>query len=52
MRKYKSENSLSMKTEMKEVVVTVEGKYVDMFKLTINDIKACCRAKEVKIILQ
>jgi len=49
-RKYKSENSLSMKAEIEEVIVTADGKYADMFKETIRDIKACCRAKEVKII--
>lgn len=51
VRKYKSENALSMKTEIEEVIVTADGKYADMFKQTIGDIKACCWAKEVKIIL-
>lgn len=48
-RKYKSEKALSMKAEIEEVVVRTEGKYADMFRQTINDIKACCRANEVKI---
>lgn len=48
-RKYKSEKGLSMKTEMEEVIVTADGKYIELFKQSIRDIKACCRAREVKI---
>ncbi len=49
VRKYKSENSLSMRAEIEEVVINSDTKYADMFKQTIGDIKACCRAKEVRI---
>ncbi|MDR7855158.1 valine--tRNA ligase [Tissierella sp.] len=48
-RKYKSENSLSMKAEIEEVVITTEDKFTELFKQTIGDIKACCNAKEIKI---
>lgn len=48
-RKYKSENALSMKAEIDEVVIKTEGRYLDMFIQTVNDIKACCRAKGVRI---
>lgn len=49
-RKYKSENALSMKTEIEEVVITIDDKFMELFKRTIGDIKACCRAKKIKII--
>lgn len=49
-RKYKSENALSMKTEIEEVVINTDDKYAELFKQTISDIKACCRAKNIKII--
>ncbi len=49
-RKYKSENALSMKAEIDEVVIKSDIKYVEMFKQTLLDIKACCKAKEIKII--
>lgn len=48
-RKYKSESSLSIKTEIEEVVITADDKLMKLFKQTIGDIKACCRAKEIKI---
>ena len=49
-RKYKSENSLSMKTEIEEVVIVTDDKFTEMFKQTTGDIRACCRAKNIKII--
>ncbi len=49
-RKYKSENGLSMKTDIEEITITTEHKFIEWFKLTNNDIKACCHAKEVKIV--
>lgn len=49
-RKYKSENSLSMKTEIEEVVIVTDNKYMEMFKQTTGDIRACCQAKNIKII--
>lgn len=46
-RKYKSENALSMKSEIKEIVINTDEKFMELFKQTINDIKACCKAKEI-----
>ncbi len=51
-RKYKSENALSMKSEIKEIVINTDEKFMELFKQTINDIKACCRAKEIIIQAQ
>lgn len=48
-RKYKSENALSMKAEIEKVVITTDDKFVELFQQTINDIKACCRAKIIEI---
>ncbi len=45
VRKYKSENNLSMKTEMDELSIDVERAMEEMFRKTIGDIKACCRAE-------
>jgi valyl-tRNA synthetase len=49
-RKYKSENSLSMKTEIEEVIINTDDKFAELFKQTISDIRACCCAKNIKII--
>ncbi|HEX2926273.1 MAG TPA: valine--tRNA ligase [Ruminiclostridium sp.] len=49
-RKYKSENSLSMKTEVEKVTIKCDGVYADMFSQTIGDIKACCNAANIDII--
>lgn len=49
-RRYKSENALSMKTEVEEVIINTEDKFMELFEKTANDIKACCRAKNIKII--
>jgi valyl-tRNA synthetase len=49
-RKYKSENSQSMKTEIEELVITADDEFTELFKQTIGDLKACCRAKKVKIV--
>ena len=48
-RRYKTENALSLKTEMNEVVIKTDEKLKGLFEETINDIKACCRAKNVII---
>jgi len=50
VRKYKTENALSMKTEIDEVTIKSDAQYAGMFEQTIRDIKACCRAKEIRII--
>jgi valyl-tRNA synthetase len=49
-RKYKSENSQSMKTEIEELVITADDEFTELFKQTIGDLKACCHAKKVKIV--
>lgn len=49
MRKYKSENNLSMKSEIEQIDISV-GKYDEWFKQTEKDIKACCKAKVVKYV--
>jgi valyl-tRNA synthetase len=48
-RKYKTENALSMKTEIEKVVITTDEKLVELFQQTIKDIKACCHAKTIEI---
>jgi len=50
-RKYKTVNALSMKAEIEKLVITTEEKYMDLFRQTINDIKACCHANTVEIQL-
>jgi valyl-tRNA synthetase len=49
VRKYKTENALSMKAEIEKVVIDTDEKYVELFQQTINDIKACCHTKVVEI---
>ncbi len=41
IRKYKSENNLSMKTELKEFIVITDAIYIDYFIRESKDIKAC-----------
>lgn len=50
-RKYKTENALSMKDEIERLVIVTEDKFLDLFRQTINDIKACCHARIIEIIL-
>lgn len=50
-RRYKTENALSMKAEMEKIVIDTEERFADLFRLTVNDIKACCHAKTVEINL-
>ena len=47
VRKYKSENNLSMRTEMNELFIDIEPPMEEMFRKTIGDIKACCRAEKL-----
>ena len=47
-RKYKTEHALSLKAEIDEVVISTEGRYIEWFRQTADDIKACCRAKEIR----
>ncbi len=48
-RKYKTENSLSIKAEIEKVVINCKEADVKRFELTIGDIKACCNARVVEI---
>lgn len=48
-RKYKTENALSMKTELEKVIINTEEKFVNLFQQSVNDIKACCHAITVEI---
>ncbi len=45
MRKYKTENNLSMRAEMPKIVIQTD--FIDWFKQTEKDIKACSNAKEI-----
>lgn len=49
VRKYKSENSLSMKAEIETVKVECPMALIEMFYDNKNDIIACCNAKEIQI---
>lgn len=51
-RKYKSEHSMSMKVEIEEVLIETDEKFLDVFMQTIKDIKACCRVKDVRLIIK
>ncbi|MEN8905597.1 MAG: valine--tRNA ligase [Clostridiales bacterium] len=46
-RKYKSEKSMSMKAEIECLIIETDKDYIDLFNKSLNDIKACCRAKEI-----
>lgn len=47
-RKFKSENNLSMKAEMDEITIQTEDDSMEeMFRKTVGDIRACCRAKAI-----
>jgi len=48
-RKYKTENTLSMKAEIEKVVIYTDEKFAELFEQSINDIKACCQAKIIEI---
>jgi valyl-tRNA synthetase len=50
VRKYKTENTLSMKAEIPELIIDTGNKHRDWFERTLMDIKACCRAKEVRML--
>lgn len=47
MRKYKSENNLSMRTEMDVLEIRCEPKFYDWFAQTEKDLKACANAKQI-----
>lgn len=48
MRRYKSENNLSMKSEMDKL--TIRTGFIAYFLKTMPDIRACANAKEVEIV--
>ena len=50
MRKYKSERSLSMKTEMDLLEIHTRQNFIEWFQQTEKDIKACSRAIEIRYI--
>ena len=47
MRKFKSDNSLSMKAEIEKLVISGTEKYRQWFILTEKDIRACSHANEI-----
>ena len=47
MRKYKSENNLSMKTELESLTVTGSAEFEGFFKETEKDLIACSSAKQI-----
>lgn len=47
MRKYKSDNSLSVKADIEQLVVRGSKNYEEWFKLTEKDIRACSHAVEI-----
>ena len=48
MRKQKSDNNLSVKTEIEELTVHGTADFKDWFKMTEKDIIACSHAKAIK----
>ncbi len=49
MRKYKSENNLSMRTEMDELIIEHSPQFMKWFKQSEKDLKYCANAKDVKL---
>lgn len=52
MRKYKSDNNLSMKSEVDSLTVQGAKKYEEWFSLTEKDIVACSHAKTIEYKLE
>jgi valyl-tRNA synthetase len=50
VRKYKSENGMSMKTELGQLTIDVGPEMLNLFELSGDDIKACLRAERIKFI--
>lgn len=50
MRKYKSENNLSMRAEMDELIVEHSSQFLDWFRQSEKDLKCCTNAKKVTFI--
>jgi len=47
MRKYKSDNNISIRTEMEEFTINGSKKFAEEFKLTTKDLIACTHAKKI-----
>ena len=47
MRRYKSENNLSMRTEIETMIISSPDHLLPLFKLTEKDLLACSRAKSL-----
>jgi valyl-tRNA synthetase len=47
MRKYKSENNLSMRSEMDTLIVEHSPQFSDWFRQSEKDLKSCAKAKKV-----
>ena len=50
VRKYKSENQLSLKAEVEKMTINVPAGMKDWYLTSLGDIKACCKAKEIELI--
>ena len=48
VRKFKTENNLSMRAEVEEAVITAETKFKNWLGETEKDFIACCHAKKIK----
>lgn len=48
VRKYKTENALSMKAEIEEMIIVT--KFVQLFNCTIGDLLACCNARKIIVV--
>lgn len=46
-RRYKTENNLSMKTEMEKIEIKTPNKFMDYFKQTEKDLVACTSAQKI-----
>jgi len=49
VRKSKSENHLSLKTEVELVEIKTTPEFIEWYEKTMKDLQACCNAKEVKL---
>ncbi len=50
VRKYKTGNALSMKAEIDEMVIRADCGLAPLFRRSTGDIRACCKAREIKIV--
>lgn len=49
MRKYKSENNLSMRTEMDELIIEHSPQFMEWFRQSEKDLKYCANAKDIRL---